>query len=157
MSLPSAAVIALLAMGLPNLASAQQGDPTVEYLTSEQTTSLNLPFAEAVRVRDMLYLSGMIAVVPGTLDLVPGGIEAQTRQTLENIEAILKRYGSSLDRVVKCTVMMADIAEWPRMNAVYVTFFGKRLPARSAMGVSGLALGARVEIECMATVGTPQA
>ena len=121
----------------------------------------SLPFSEAVRVGDTLYLSGQIGVRvvrPGAggmprAELVPGGVEAETRQALENIRAVLERHGSSLDRVVKCLVMMADMSEWQAMNAVYVTFFPRHLPARSAMGVNGLALGARVEIECIATVG----
>jgi 2-iminobutanoate/2-iminopropanoate deaminase len=112
------------------------------------------PFSPAVRVGNMLYLSGQI----GTSDassgtLVAGGIEAETRQTLENIKDVLQRTGSSMDRVVKCTVMMADMREWDRMNVVYATYFPKNKPARSALGASGLALGARVEIECWATVG----
>ena len=91
---------------------------------------------------------------PGTNQLAPGGTEGETRQALENIKAVLERYGSSMDRVFKCTVMMADIGEWAKMNAVYVTFFTQHFPARSAFGASGLALGARVEIECLATVGS---
>ncbi len=80
-----------------------------------------------------------------------GGIVPETRQTMENIRAELERNGSSMSRVVKCLVMLADISEWGAMNQVYVTFFPSRLPARSAIGASGLALGARVEIECLAT------
>jgi reactive intermediate/imine deaminase len=101
----------------------------------------------------MLYLSGQIGIVPGTTELVPGGIGGETRQSLENIKAILERNGSSLDRVVKCTVFLADINEWPNMNEVYRTYFPKAPPARSAMAASGLALNARVEIECIAVVG----
>jgi reactive intermediate/imine deaminase len=112
-----------------------------------------LPFSEAVRVGSMLYLSGAIGTDPSTGQLVEGGIAAETRQVMENIRASLERNGSGMDRVVKCLVMLADIAEWPAMNDVYVTFFPGPKPARSAMGASGLALGARVEIECMARVG----
>jgi 2-iminobutanoate/2-iminopropanoate deaminase len=104
----------------------------------------------------MLYLSGQIGTASGgaaASAVVPGGIEAETRQTLENIKDVLQRSGSSMDRVVKCTVMMADMREWDRMNVVYVTYFPTNKPARSAFGASGLALGARVEIECWATVG----
>lgn len=112
----------------------------------------SLPFSAAVRVGQMLYLSGQMGTAAGTNAIVPGGIEAETRQTLANMRAILERHGSSLDRVVKCTVMMADMAEWPAMNAVYVKHFRLHLPARSAFGASSLALGGRVEIECIATV-----
>lgn len=111
-----------------------------------------LPFSAAVRVGDMLYLSGQLGTdSAGTL--VAGGIGPETRQTMENIRAVLDANGSSLDRVVRCLVMLADMAEWGAMNREYVTFFPDRLPARSALGASGLALGARVEIECMAVAG----
>ena len=109
----------------------------------------DLPFSEAVRVGNMLYLSGQLGT-DSTGKLVPGGIGPETRQTLSNIAAALTRHGSSLDRVVKCTVMLADITEWAPMNEVYVAFFGAHRPARSAFGTNGLALGARLELECMA-------
>ncbi|HEX4955739.1 MAG TPA: Rid family detoxifying hydrolase [Thermoanaerobaculia bacterium] len=112
----------------------------------------DLPFSEAVQVGPMLYLAGQLGT-DSSGALVPGGIEAETRQCLENIRAVLERRGSSMDRVVKCTVMLADIGEWAAMNRVYVTFFRQNLPARSALGVSGLARGARVEIECLALAG----
>ncbi|MCI0433686.1 MAG: RidA family protein [Gemmatimonadetes bacterium] len=121
-----------------------------EYLGAEATAALNLPFSEAVRVGDILYLSGVIGVLPGTRELPPGGIEAETRQAMENIKERVERYGSSMDRIIRCTIMLADMAEWERMNQVYVTYFPNHRPARSAFGASGLALGARVEIECTA-------
>jgi 2-iminobutanoate/2-iminopropanoate deaminase len=121
----------------------------VEYLTSEQMK--DLPFSEAVRVGKMLYLSGMIGL-ESPMKVVPGGITAETRQAMENIKAALERYGSSLDHVIKVTVMMADISEWSEMNKVYVTYFAENLPARSAFGANGLALDARVEIECIAVL-----
>lgn len=124
--------------------------PEVEYLTNERMK--NLPFSEAVRVGQLLYLSGQIGL-DSSGKLAQGGIAAETRQTMENIKATLERHGSSLDRVIKCLVMMADMNEWADMNAVYVTYFPNHLPARSAFGASGLALGARVEIECIAMVG----
>ena len=110
-----------------------------------------LPFSKAVRVGNMLYLSGQIGS-DENLKLVPGGVEAETRQTLLNIKRVLEQLGSSLESVIKVTVMMADMAEWPAMNAVYVTYFKHHLPARSAFGTTGLALGARLEIEVMASV-----
>lgn len=109
----------------------------------------DLPFSEAVRVGKMLYLSGQLGT-DSTGKVVPGGIGPETRQALNNIAAVLTRHGSSMDRVVKCTVMLADVAEWGAMNEVYVTFFPSHRPARSAFGTSGLALGARLELECMA-------
>lgn len=113
------------------------------------------PFSPAVRVGGLIFVSGQIGsrTEGGRMVLVPGGIEAETRQTLDNVRDILQRAGSSMERVVKCTVMMADMAEWPRMNAIYATYFPGPKPARSALGASGLALGARVEIECIAAAG----
>jgi 2-iminobutanoate/2-iminopropanoate deaminase len=108
-----------------------------------------LPFSEVVEVGDLLFLSGQIGIDANGM-LVRGGIAAETRQTLENIRDVLTRRSSSLDRIIKVTVMLADIGEWAAMNAEYITAFGKQLPARSAFGTSGLALGARVEIECIA-------
>jgi 2-iminobutanoate/2-iminopropanoate deaminase len=114
---------------------------------------VGLPFSTAVRVGNMLYLSGQIGNVPGTRQLADTGIAGQTRQTLENIKATLAYAGSSLERVVKCTVFLVDIRDYAAMNAVYATYFPKDPPARSTVAGSGLALGARVEIECLATVG----
>lgn len=110
-----------------------------------------LPFSTAVRVGNMLYLSGQVGTVPGE-GLVPGGIAPETRQTLENIRRVLEYAGSSLEQVVKCTVFLADIADYSAMNEVYRTFFREDPPARSTVAGSGLALGARVEIECIALV-----
>jgi 2-iminobutanoate/2-iminopropanoate deaminase len=123
------------------------GKPAVEYFPVPG--SRPLPFAEAVRVGDMLYLSGQLGT-DSTGQLVSGGIGPETRQALTNIAAVLARNGSSMDRVVKCTVMLADIREWAAMNAVYLEFFPEHRPARSAFGTTGLALGARLELECMA-------
>jgi 2-iminobutanoate/2-iminopropanoate deaminase len=113
----------------------------------------DLPFSAAVRVGPMLYLSGQLGT-DSAARIVPGGVAAETRQALENIKRLLEANGSSLDGVVKCTVMLADIREWGDMNQVYVTYFPRHRPARSAFGTSGLALGGRVEIECMATAGS---
>ena len=110
----------------------------------------SLPFSEAVRVGNTLHLSGQIGIVPGSMKLVPGGIRAEAKQTMENIKTVLEANGYTLDDVVKCTVMLADISEWGTFNEVYRTFFTKRFPARSALGANGLALGARVEVECLA-------
>ena len=137
--------------------SQQKGQPpaaaqgtTVEYSSAANPSARTL--SEFVRVGNILYLSGKLGT-DSTGKLAPGGISAETKQTLENIKAVLEKNGSSMDNVIKCTVMLADIKEWAEMNTVYVTFFKKeRLPARSALGVSGLVQSARVEIECMATI-----
>jgi 2-iminobutanoate/2-iminopropanoate deaminase len=132
-------------------ASAAQDD--VEYFPAPTAAGQTpLPFSSAVRVGKMVYLAGAIGN-DSTGKLVPGGIEAETKQTLENIRAVLTRVGTTPDHVVKCTAMLADMAEWDRMNAVYVTFFKPgRYPARSALGANGLARGARIELECWATM-----
>jgi reactive intermediate/imine deaminase len=109
-----------------------------------------LPFSSAVRADDLLFLSGQVGVAPNTSDLVAGGITAETRQALQNIERVLEFVGSSLDDVVKCTVFLADIAEYGAMNDVYASVFSNDPPARSTLAASGLALNARVEIECIA-------
>jgi len=129
---------------------ALAGDLEVEHYAVRD--DMQLPFSEAVRVGHMLYLSGQLGYDPATSKLVEGGIAAETRQTLERIKATLEKHGSSMSEVVKCTVFLADIKEWAAMNEVYITFFPTDPPARSALGSSGLALDARVEIECLATV-----
>ncbi|HEX6849924.1 MAG TPA: Rid family detoxifying hydrolase [Candidatus Polarisedimenticolaceae bacterium] len=125
----------------------------IEYLDSGKVFPAGLPFSEAVRVGNTLYLSGQIGLVPGSMKLVPGGIQAESKQTMDNIKSSLEAHGYTLGDVVKCTVMLADIAEWGTFNEVYKTYFEKRYPARSALGANGLALGARVEVECLAAKG----
>ena len=123
----------------------------VEYLLMPGMEDMDLPFSSAVRVDKLLFLSGMLGNMPGTSNLAKGGIQGETRQTLENIKRVVEHFGSSMDQVVKCTVFLADIAEWGAMNEVYKTYFPNP-PARSALGASGLALDARVEIDCIAVV-----
>ncbi len=113
-----------------------------------------LPLSSAVRVGNLLFLAGQIGNTPGTRQLADTGISGQTRQIFENIKTVLAASGSSLERVVKCTVFLINIADYQAMNAVYATYFPKDPPARSTVAGSGLALGARVEIECIATVGS---
>jgi len=123
----------------------------IEYLQLPGTEEMGLPFSSAVRVDKLLFLSGAIGLDRETGQIVAGGIQAETRKTLENISQVAEAFGSSMDKVVKCTVFLADMAEWPAMNEVYRTFFPNK-PARSALGASGLALDARVEIECIAVI-----
>ena len=132
--------------------AAEDDDREIEFLAPAD--SWPYPFSPAVRAGGFLFVSGQIGakMENGAMTLVPGGIEAETRQTMDNIRDILTRNGSSLERVTKCTVMIADMSEWPRMNAVYATYFPGPKAARSALGANGLALGARVEIECIALV-----
>ena len=91
-----------------------------------------------------------VGTVPGTSELAEGGVDAEARQALSNIERVLQEAGASRTDIVKCTVMLEEIADWPRFNEIYVEFFGEHRPVRSAFGADGLALGAAVEIECLA-------
>lgn len=129
------------------------GAAEVEFTTSSLTEGLDLPFAETARVGDLLFLSGMIGVEPGTLELVSGGLEAESRRALENIRLMLEGAGATPDDVLKCTVMLDDMSQWSDFNEIYAEFFGDHRPARSAFGTDGLALGAAVEIECVAAAG----
>ena len=133
-----------------SLFAAQPG--TIEFLNSGKVLPTTLPFSEAVRVGNTIYLSGTIGVAPGTLKLVPGGIKAEAKQAMENIKTSLEAHGYAMSNIVKCTVMLADMAEWGTFNEVYKTYFANRYPARSAFGANGLALGGRLEIECIAAV-----
>lgn len=120
----------------------------VTYVQSEKLGNQTLPFSPAVIVGNIIYLSGQIGSADGAL--VPGGIIPETKQVMENIKKVLEQNGSSMDKIVKCTCMLADIAEWDKMNSEYVKYFPTHKPARSALGANGLAKGARVEIECIA-------
>jgi 2-iminobutanoate/2-iminopropanoate deaminase len=110
------------------------------------------PFSTATRVGDVVYLSGQIGVGPD--GKLPEGFEAQARQTMENVGAGLKRVGLGWGDVFKCTVMIDNMADWPKFNTIYVPYFpAGKLPSRSAFGADGLALGALLELECMAYAG----
>ena len=141
-------IAALAALAFATGAAAQP----VEYLTAPSENGQPLPFSSAVRVGDTLYLSGAIGLAPdGTL---PPTFEEQATQTMENVGTVLKRAGLGWGDVVKCTVMLDDMADWPKFNAIYVPYFpAGKLPARSAFGADGLALGAKLELECLAYAG----
>ena len=128
------------------LPAAPDASSDIRFITDGAT---GYPFSPAVEADGWVFLSGALGITPEG-QLIEGGIEAETRQTMENIQATLAGAGLGMDRVVKCTVFLADIAEWPAFNAVYKTYFDGDFPARSALGANGLALGARVEIECNA-------
>lgn len=131
-------------------AEISSGEP--QYFPMPSTGGAPLPFSEAVQLGDTLYVSGQVGNLPGTLGLAPGGIEPESRRALENLKAILARHGTSMDQVVKCTIFLADIKDWPAFNEVYGEYFKIHLPARSALAANGLAIGARVELECIAYV-----
>jgi reactive intermediate/imine deaminase len=142
--------IALAGFASSTVAFAAKGD--IEYLNSGKVLPATLPFSEAVRVGNMLYLSGQIGIVPGSMKVIPGGIKEEAKQAMQNIKTSLEAHGYAMGNLVKCSAMLADMADWPAFNEVYKTFFTDHYPARSAFAVGGLALGARVEIECVAAV-----
>lgn len=142
-------VVGALAM-LAAVSSGAADKP--QFLNSPRALELDRPFSEAVRAGDFLILSGAIGDDPATGKLPEGGIQAESRQVLKNVQRVLEANGASLGDVVKCTVFLADIAEWSAFNTIYREFFKKPFPARSALGASGLAMNARVELECMAYV-----
>ncbi|MEE9203000.1 MAG: Rid family detoxifying hydrolase [Dehalococcoidia bacterium] len=109
-----------------------------------------VPLSQAVKAGGFVFASGSIALRPGTTELVPGGIEEETRQTLDNISTVLGTAGSSLEKVLKTTVYLADMADFGAMNAVYSRYFPSEPPARTTVQVAALAFGARIEIEAIA-------
>ncbi|WP_377153960.1 RidA family protein [Roseateles sp. UC29_93] len=124
---------------------------TIHRFNSGLVLPASVPFPEGTAFGPFVFLSGQLGNKPGTLELVEGGIRAEALQTLRNIETALQAQGLGVEHLMRCTVMLADMAEWGVFNEVYRAFFGDRpLPARSAFGCNGLALGARVEIECTA-------
>lgn len=120
-----------------------------EYFSSQRNIENNYPFSNAVRVGDLLFLSGEIGTLPNSSKLVEGGIKNETKQTMDNIKTSLAKHNLTMNDLVKCTVMLADIKEWPAFNQVYSDYFPKHFPARSAFATNGLALNARVEVECI--------
>ena len=143
------ATAAILMMTSP---ADAQTRPAVEHFGNPALNGKPLPFSEAVRVGDVLYLSGQIGI--GADGKLPDGIEAQTKQAMDNIGAVLKRAGLAYADVFHCTAFLADMKDWPAFNTVYVPYFpAGKMPARSAFGANGLALGALLEIECQAYAG----
>ena len=133
-------------------ADAAPARRSVEHFGHPTLNGQRLPFSDAVRVGDILYLSGQIGI--GADGKLPDGIEAQTKQAMHNVGAVLKRAGLGYDRLFHCTAFLADMGDWPAFNKVYLTYFPDGpLPARSAFGANGLALGAKLEIECQAYAG----
>lgn len=152
--MPKSVILIAAALAAALLSGSQAVSAEPQFYSSEGTRKAGLPFSQAVRVGDVLYLSGSLGNRPGTMQLVDGGMEAQARQTMDNIGAVLKANGLGYDDVFKCTVMMADMKKWGDFNKVYATYFKpERLPTRSAFGANGLALGAEVEVECWAYAG----
>lgn len=144
----------IFALGVAAAAAADR--PVVQHFPAGPINPTTpAPFSTAVRVGDVVYLSGAIGNrADGSL---PEGFEAQAKQTMENVGAALKTAGVGWGDVFKCTVMLDNMADWPKFNAIYVPYFpAGKLPARSALGADGLALGALIELECTAYAGAKQ-
>jgi 2-iminobutanoate/2-iminopropanoate deaminase len=121
------------------------------FINSPAAKSANLPFSQAVRVGDVVYLSGSIGNVAGKMELAPGGIEAESRQMMQNIGSVLSEAGLGFENVFKAVVYLADMSEWGAFNKIYVPYFKSgQYPARTAIAAHQLILGARVEMECWA-------
>lgn len=110
------------------------------------------PYSQAVQIGDFIYTAGQVGLDPTSMEMVPGGIEEQTRQVLTNLSSVLDAAGSSLSQVVKTTVFLDDMNDFAKMNTIYTEFFNENPPARSTVAVAGLPKGALVEIECVAVV-----
>ena len=123
-----------------------------EIIVTEQAPAAVGPYSQGVRVGELIFTAGQIGLVPGTKEFAGPDIASQTRRALLNLKAIVEAAGSCLELVVKTTVFLADIKEWPAMNEIYAEFFPVNPPARSAVQVAGLPMGARVEIEVVALV-----
>ena len=108
------------------------------------------PYSQAIRAGDLLFCSGVVPMSPETGKLVEGGFAAQVRQVMDNLTTLLEDCGSDRDAVVKTTVFLADIADFPAFNDIYAEYFPSDPPARSTIGVAGLPLGARIEVEAIA-------
>jgi reactive intermediate/imine deaminase len=142
--------VALLVISGSAVAAAPS-ESVVQIFPAPAVNGQPAPYANAVRVGDMLYLSGQTGDVDGQLR---EGFEAQARQTMDNVGAVLRERGLSFKDVVKCTVMLSDMSKWSAFNAIYVPYFPNgRVPARSAIGANGLAGGAMIELECWAYAG----
>ena len=134
-------------LGLVAMSLGAVGNP--EFFDEGPMAGKGYPFSESVRVGDILFISGQVGVDENN-ELVEGGIVGETRQIMSNIGGALGRRGLGFSDVVKCTVFLADVDEWGKFNTIYTSYFEPPYPARSALGANGLALGARLEVECIA-------
>ena len=140
-----------LLIGLLALVGATTAAAQVKFSNSGAS---GFPISDVVQVGNTLYLSGQLGMVPGTGKLASGGIEVESRQAMDNIQRILKSHGYEMRDVVKCTVFLADVAEFGQFNEVYTRYFeADRYPARSALGGISMVKDARVEVECLAAKG----
>jgi 2-iminobutanoate/2-iminopropanoate deaminase len=141
-----------LAIATGVLMMTSSANAQIQRIGEPMLNGQRLPFSTAVRAGDTVYLSGAIGFGPD--GKIPSGIEAQAKAAMDSLGAGLKQAGLGWGDVVKCTVMLDDMKDWPAFNQVYVTYFPDgKFPARSAFGADGLALGALLEVECVAYAG----
>jgi 2-iminobutanoate/2-iminopropanoate deaminase len=143
-------LLCLLALFVFLGAAAQKGDVVKKQILTDKAPKAAGPISQGISAGGFIFCSGQLPVDPATGKIVPGAIEEQTRQVLKNLSAVLEAGGSSIDNVVKCTVLMTDITEFQAMNKVYAEFFKAPCPARATFQIGALALGAKIEIECIA-------
>ena len=144
------ALLCLLAIFVFLGAAAQKGDVVKKQVLTDKAPKASGPISQGISAGGFVFCSGQLPVDPAAGKIVPGTIEDQTRQVLKNLSAVLEAGGSSLDNVVKCTVLMTDLTEFQAINKVYAEFFKAPCPARATFQVGALALGAKIEIECIA-------
>lgn len=142
--------VIFLPFGIVAIAAACSAEPTPRVYDRDPSLPEDLPFSSAVVVGDTIYLSGEIGRAEGSVMLVEGGVGPETRAIFENYKRTLARLDADLSDIVKCTVFLDDMSKFAEMNAAYTEFFPDEKPARSTFGVDGLALGASLEIECLA-------
>jgi len=123
----------------------------IGFISTDQAPKAIGPYSQATTVGDLIFCAGQVALDPATMEVVKGGITEQTEQVFKNLDAVLKAAGSSLSKVVKTNVFLADMAEFQAMNEVYAKAFGSHRPARSTVAAAGLPRNVQVEIECIAT------
>lgn len=119
-------------------------------VVTDQAPAAIGPYSQAIIANGMVFTSGQVGLIPGTKTLVEGGIDAQTKQTLENVKALLEASGTNLSKVLKTTVFLRAMADFAAMNAIYSTYFPENPPARSTIAVADLPLNALIEIETIA-------
>ncbi len=124
-------------------------DLAMTLINSPEAPAAVGPYSHAARVGDVLFCSGQIPLDPESMKIVEGGIEAQTKQVITNIKALLATVDSTLDDVAKCTIFLTDLGDFAAVNALYAEAFGEHKPARSTIQVAALPLGSNVEIECI--------
>ncbi|WP_298761819.1 Rid family detoxifying hydrolase [uncultured Psychroserpens sp.] len=139
----------IILLFLFGMMSCQQNNQDIIFHKSHEPKKAQAPFSDVVEANGLLFLAGQVGMNHSTRTLVEGGIEAETKQCIENIKAVLSQHGSSLDRVVKCTVVLKDINDFAAFNEVYKTYFPNK-PARTTFAASGLAVNANIEIDVIA-------